>query len=160
MPTLGSPIALGHPIALGRTAEIYPWENNCILKLTRAGFPAYLADQEWRQSEAAWKLGAPAPRPVALVEVGSLRGDPSGDVANMCLWIRSALMFGSGPKGWLARQLGRRFERVFLDTYLAAHGPLEHLQDWLAILAACRMNEENRAILPHLERILALQLKT
>lgn len=52
--------ALGAPVAAGRTAEIYTWENNCVLKLIRVGFPAHLADQEWRQAEAAWKLGARA----------------------------------------------------------------------------------------------------
>jgi hypothetical protein len=65
---------LGVPIATGRTAEIYAWENGCILKLTRLGFPAYLADQEWRQATAAWELGARAPRPVKLIEVEGRRG--------------------------------------------------------------------------------------
>jgi len=64
--------SLGTPIATGRTAEIYAWENGCILKLIRPGFPAHLADQEWRNSMTAWKLGARAPRPVKLVVGGTI----------------------------------------------------------------------------------------
>ncbi len=83
----------GPPIAAGRTAEIYAWENNCILKLTRPEFPAHLADQEWRQSEQAWKLGAPAPRPVALIDVDGRRGVifQRIDGPNMVQWMQGHL---------------------------------------------------------------------
>ncbi|RPJ39164.1 MAG: hypothetical protein EHM21_15975, partial [Chloroflexi bacterium] len=230
----------------------------------RPDFPAHLADQEWQRAEAAWKLGAPAPRPMELVEVagrrgvvfqriegptmsqamqrslwrlshfarllgrlhaglhqlsapafpslhsrvrwnldrsnilsekqkaavlelldhlpdadtlchgdfhleniiltpagplvidweGSMHGSPAGDVARTCLWIRSALTFGRGFYGWLLRQLGRRFEHVYLLTYQRDRGPLDHLQEWLAILAACRMTEEHAREFPHLNRII------
>lgn len=66
--------SLGSPIASGRTAEIYAWKNDCILKLIRPGFPAGLADQEWMHALYAWKLGASAPRPVQLLEVEGRRG--------------------------------------------------------------------------------------
>jgi aminoglycoside phosphotransferase (APT) family kinase protein len=245
--------SLTSPLATGRTAEIYAWENDCILKLTRAEFPAILADQEWQQSEAAWKLGAPVPRPIALIEVdgrrgvvfqrvdgpsmsqaiqrwpwrlnhyarllarlhaglhqlsapgfpslngrvrwnlsqnnlldekrtaavlellerlpesdtlchgdfhpenvllagtgpviidweGSMHADPAADVANTCLVIRSALMIGSGPDAWLMRQVARRFEQVYLSTYWRNHGPIDHLQEWMAVHAARMMTEEH-----------------
>jgi hypothetical protein len=41
---------LGIPLAAGRTAEIYLWEEGFILKLIRPGFPAHLADQEFHQT--------------------------------------------------------------------------------------------------------------
>jgi len=256
--------SLDPPIASGRTAEIFPWQNNCVLKLTRPEFPAHLADQEWFKSEAAWKLGAPAPRPVELVEIdgrrgvvfqyisgpnmlqefertpwkldhfakllgrthaqlhqlsapafpslhdrihwslsppnlltdkqktsilglleplpdaatlchadfhplnilladngpmvidweGSLHGDPGGDVANTCLFFRTGFMTGSGLRGWLIGQIGRRFEKVYLSSYQRAHGPVYHLDEWLAIHAACQINEENRSKIPLLEQII------
>jgi uncharacterized protein (TIGR02172 family) len=261
-------IPLGTPLATGRTAEIFSWENGCILKLTRPEFPAHLADQEWRQAEAAWKLGAPAPKPMALVEVdgrrgvvfqhiegktmaqalqplplrldhyarllgrtharlhelsapgfpslhgrihwslertdllsqeqkdailglletlpdvdtlchadfhpenillsgeaplvidweGSLHGEPAGDVAVTCLWIRTALTFQGGPIGWLKRQIGRRFEQVYLSAYRQAHGPLDHLPEWLAIHAACRINPENLSVAPYLRQIVRSEI--
>jgi aminoglycoside phosphotransferase (APT) family kinase protein len=254
---------LGTPIATGRTAEIYAWENGCILKLIRPGFPAHLADQEWQHSRVAWELGAPAPRPVELIEVdgrrgvvfprldgpnlvqvlqrslwrmdslarllgglhaglhrlsapsfpslhgrmrgnlaqatmlseprkaailtlldrlpdedslchgdfhlenillthtgpviidweGSMHASPAGDVANTCLWFHIAFMGGSGANGWLLRQIGLRLERVYLVEYRRAGPPLEHLPEWMAIHAASQMNEENRAKVPELDRI-------
>ena len=255
--------SLGTPIAVGRTAEIYAWENNCILKLIRAEFPAVLADQEWQKAEAAWKMGAPAPRPVELIEVdgrrgvvfqhingptmvqgiqhalwrldhfarilgrthaklhqlsapsfpsyhervgweltrpnllseaqkisiwelsqrlpdaetlchadfhpqnilltedgpviidweGSLHGEPDGDVANTCLWIRTVFMTGSGARGWFLRQIGQRFVKVYLAAYQRDHGPVSHLNEWLAIHAACLMDEEHRASFQFYEQI-------
>lgn len=60
------------PIAAGRTAEIYAWGEDRILKLIRPGFPPYLADQEWRYSSAAWALGARAEIPYLLSIVSHL----------------------------------------------------------------------------------------
>jgi len=69
-----SPYPLDQPIAAGRTAEIYAWGEGRVLKLTRPDFPAYLADQEWRNALAAWQLGAPAPKPFELLEIDGRRG--------------------------------------------------------------------------------------
>ena len=69
-----SPYPLDQPIAAGRTAEIYAWGEGRVLKLTRPDFPAYLADQEWRNALAAWQLGAPAPKPLELLEIAGRRG--------------------------------------------------------------------------------------
>lgn len=254
---------LGTPLATGRTAEIFLWENDCILKLIRVGFPGSLADQEWEKSEAAWRLGAPAPRPVARVEVegrqgvvfqrlhgpnlvqalqrspwrldqfarilgtlqaelhrieapqfppmhelviwslrqpsllserqqaavrallarladgntlchadfhpenilltergpmvidweGSQRGDPAGDAAFTILWIRMAFLSEQGRNAWLKRKIGQRFEAVYWATYTKQHGPIAHVAEWLAIQAACRMNEENRSSVKLLESL-------
>jgi uncharacterized protein (TIGR02172 family) len=246
--------SLASPISTGRTAEIFAWDGGHILKLIRPGFPAHLADQEWQRSEAAWKLGARAPRPIELIDVdgrrgvvferlegptmtqailrppwrlghfarmlgrlhaglhslsapdfpslhnrvrwsldrstllpetrkaailhlldrlpdeitlchgdfhpeniiltgtgpmiidweGSMHSSPAGDIAGTCLWIRAALNYGSGLSGWLKRQLGRHFEQAYLSEYRRIRGPIDHLPEWLVILAACRMNEEHR----------------
>jgi len=65
---------LDRPIAAGRTAELFAWGDGRVLKLTRPGFPPYLADQEWRNALAAWQLGAPAPKPLELLEIDGRRG--------------------------------------------------------------------------------------
>lgn len=62
------------PLATGRTAEIYHWGEGRILKLVRPGFPAHLADQEWRHASIARACGAPAPQPIELLNVGGRRG--------------------------------------------------------------------------------------
>jgi len=250
-----SPFSLETPIASGRTAEIYAWGDNHILKLTRANFPSHLADQEWHNARVAWQSGAPAPEPVEIIAVagrrgvvfarvdgpnmaqcmqrsplsisayarqlaglhaelhtisapdfssqhqrvawnlerstmlseplkaavyqtlgklpdddtichgdfhpenillaelgpviidweGCMHGSPAADVAGTCLWIRSALMFGKGFRGWIVRQIGRRFERAYLAEYnRLAPGQLGHLEAWIAVLAACRLRADNR----------------
>ncbi len=254
---------LGTPIAVGRTAEIYAWENGCVLKLIRQGFPGHLADQEWEQTIAARELGAPVPCPIELIEVegrrgvvlsrvdgpnlvqvfqrspwrmpsmmrllgglhaelhrlsapcfpslrerlrrnltqasllgeprrgallslldrlpdgdtlchgdfhlenillsengpvivdweGSMHANPTGDVANTCLWCHLAFMSGSGAVGWLLRRIGPRITRIYLAEYRRTGPPIERLTDWMAIHAASQMTEENRAKYPELDRV-------
>ena len=251
----------GTPIASGRTAEIYAWGDGRVLKLTRADFPAHLADQEWENARIAWQLGARAPKPIEIIEVagrrgvvferldgqnmiqcmrhspllirryarqlgslhaelhkikapglpsrhqraawnlerstllpghlkaaiyqllaklpdedtichgdfhpeniiltergpviidweGCMHGNPAADVARTCLWIRSALTFQEGPGKWIIRQLGRLFEQAYRAEYTRlAPGQLAQLEAWIAVLAACRFQEENRRELKHL----------
>ena len=68
------PYPLDHPIAVGRTAELFAWGDGRVIKLTRPDFPPYLADQEWRNALAAWQLGVPSPKPFELLEVNGRRG--------------------------------------------------------------------------------------
>ena len=114
---------LGTPIATGRTAEIYAWENGCILKLIRPGFPAYLANQEWRQSMVVWKLGARAPRPVKLIEVDGRRGVvlPRVDGPNLVQVLQRSLWRMDS----LARLLGRlhaELHRLSAPRFPSLHG--------------------------------------
>ena len=247
--------SLGTPIAVGRTAEIYAWSDRFILKLIRPGFPAYLADQEWKYADAAWRLGARAPKPVEILDVegrrgvvfqrldgstlsrhmqrslhrlgeyarllarlhvelhslsvpsfpsqserirrnlegseylpaelkppllqlldglpeddrlchgdfhpenliltrdgpliidweSSMRGCPAADVARTCLWMRTALQFDPGLRGWLKRRLGMWLERAYRAEYeRAAPGRLDRLEEWITLQAASRLQEGNR----------------
>jgi uncharacterized protein (TIGR02172 family) len=65
---------LSSPLAVGRTAEIFAWGEGQVLKLIRPGFYMGLADQEWNNCQTAWQLGAPAPKPIELIEVNGRRG--------------------------------------------------------------------------------------
>jgi uncharacterized protein (TIGR02172 family) len=73
MPASVSP-NLETPIATGRTAEIFPWGDGKIIKLTRPDFPALLADQEWVNARIAWQAGARAPQPIEILDVAGRRG--------------------------------------------------------------------------------------
>lgn len=65
---------LSSPIAVGATAEIFAWGDDRVLKLFRSGTYPGLPDQEWANTLTAWQLGAPAPKPIELVEVNGRRG--------------------------------------------------------------------------------------
>jgi len=49
------------PIAVGRTAEIYPWDDERVIKLYRDGSSRAYVAREARVSRAAHRLGLPAP---------------------------------------------------------------------------------------------------
>jgi hypothetical protein len=84
-----------------------------------------------------------------------MHGSPVGDVANTCLWIHSALMFHKGKKGWITSQLGSGLEKVYLAAYNhAAVGKLNHLEEWIAIQAGCRLTDENAQEAEYLQAII------
>ncbi len=89
--------------------------------------------------------------PLVIDWEGSMQGSRSGDVAAICLWIRRVFLFG---KGWPYRQIGLRFERNYLSEYQRASGSLDHFEQWITILAACRMNEENASEFRYLEAMI------
>jgi uncharacterized protein (TIGR02172 family) len=62
------------PIAEGRTAEIYAWEDGCVLKLLRPGFPPHLIEQEERITSAIVQAGIAAPKIFGLIEVNGRPG--------------------------------------------------------------------------------------
>ncbi len=62
------------PIAAGRTAEIYAWEEGQILKLLRPGFPPGLIQQEEVITNAIYQAGIAAPKIYSLVEVNGRPG--------------------------------------------------------------------------------------
>ena len=157
-------------------------------ELTAPTFPSYHQRVDWEltrpkllsddQKRAIWNLSQTLPdaetlchadyhpQNILLTEAGpmiidwegSLHGDPDADVANTCLWIRYVFMAESGARGWLLRQIGRRFEKIYLATYLRIHGPVHHLNEWMAIHAACQIDEEHRTKIPLYEQIVRCTL--
>jgi aminoglycoside phosphotransferase (APT) family kinase protein len=92
--------------------------------------------------------------PVIIDWESSMRGCPAADVANTCLWIRSAFLIRRGVLGALLGLLGRHFEAAYLVEYgRFAPQPVVHLNEWLAIQAARRMRADNLHESP---RLLAL----
>ena len=81
--------------------------------------------------------------PLIIDWEGCMRGEPATDVANTCLWIRSALTFGSGFRGKILRRIGRSLERAYLTEYeKLAPGQFTHLDEWIAVLAICRLRPD------------------
>src|SRR5215207_1486675 len=73
--SLTSPsLAASTPIAQGRTAEIYSWDDRHILKLYRPWCPSDWADYEARIARAVHAAGVPSPALLEMVEVDGRRG--------------------------------------------------------------------------------------
>lgn len=62
------------PIAEGRTAEIYPWEDGQVLKLYRDWCPSDWVDYEARIARAVHASGIPSPAAEEIIEVNGRRG--------------------------------------------------------------------------------------
>lgn len=62
------------PFAVGRTAEIYDWQEGTILKLYRDWCPSNWVDYEARIAAVVNQAGLPAPRAFDIVEVNGRRG--------------------------------------------------------------------------------------
>ena len=65
---------LSAPIAQGRTAEIYHWDDEHVLKLYRDWCPPDWVDYEARTARAVHAAGIPSPEPGAIVDVDGRRG--------------------------------------------------------------------------------------
>jgi uncharacterized protein (TIGR02172 family) len=65
---------LDQPIAIGRTAEVYAWENGQVLKLYRDWCPANWVDYEARICRLVNEAGIPSPKVGDIVEIDGRRG--------------------------------------------------------------------------------------
>jgi len=65
---------LSQPIAAGRIAEIYPWDEGQVLKLFRSQFPRDWVDYEARVTTAVFTAGARGPAVLGKLEVGGRYG--------------------------------------------------------------------------------------
>jgi len=64
------------PIALGRTAEIYAWEDGWVLKLFHDWFSAESVQTEARLARAVHAAGLPVPAVGEILEIGNRLGLP------------------------------------------------------------------------------------
>jgi aminoglycoside phosphotransferase (APT) family kinase protein len=62
------------PIAQGRTAEIYPWDDGHVLKLFRDWCPPDWVEYEARIAGAVHAAGVPSPAPGEMIEMDGRRG--------------------------------------------------------------------------------------
>jgi Ser/Thr protein kinase RdoA (MazF antagonist) len=100
----------GSPLAVGRTAEIYPWGENQVLKLFRAGLPEGMAEKEAESGRIVAEARVGAPPVGDVVTVDGRRGIVYGrlDGESMLQRIKR--------RPWryaeLARKLGRLHARM------------------------------------------------
>jgi uncharacterized protein (TIGR02172 family) len=66
--------ALGAPLAQGRTAEVFAWDDDHVLKLFRPGWGVNAARHEAELARAIYDSGAPAPQVGEVVRVGDRAG--------------------------------------------------------------------------------------
>lgn len=105
------PHAHGRLIGQGRTAEIYAWGDNQVLKLYHTGWSAAWAEQEARISQMVSATGLPVPAVGGVIEVDGRHGIIFERIAGPSL----VQQFGAKP--WtLMRAL-----RAFTDLHLAMH---------------------------------------
>ena len=62
------------PIAQGRTAEIYEWNDHHVLKLYRDWWPSDWVEYEGRIARAVYDAGIPSPAAGEIIEVNGRRG--------------------------------------------------------------------------------------
>ncbi len=62
-------MSLGKPIAYGRTAEVYPWEEGRIIKLFHPTFPAQAVRYEAQLARAVHRAGLPVPAVGRVLQV-------------------------------------------------------------------------------------------
>jgi len=66
--------SLSHPIAEGRTAEVYEWDNGSVLKLYHDWCPPHWVEHEAMVAHAITTAGIPSPAAGEIVEVNHRRG--------------------------------------------------------------------------------------
>jgi len=106
----------GKLIGQGRTAEVYAWGDDRVLKLYRAGWHASWAEREAYISRAVSATGLPVPAVGGAIEVDGRQGILFGRVAG------PSMLQQFGAKPWtLVRAL-----RAFTDLHLAMHRQAVH----------------------------------
>ena len=73
----------GALIGHGRTADVYAWGEDRILKLYQPHMPAHLVEQEYRVTRAAQAAGIPAPATELLIEVDGHPGQVADEAAQV-----------------------------------------------------------------------------
>lgn len=77
---------LGQPIAFGRTAEIYAWQEGQVLKLFHSGFALEDIEQEARIAGAMHASGLPVPSVGEIVRVNGRNGLVYQRVEGESMW--------------------------------------------------------------------------
>ena len=102
---------LGSPIAYGRTAEIYPWPDNQVLKLYFDGFSRESIAREAQLAEMVYRSGLPAPAVGEMVEV-------NGRIGLIYERVAGAALFEVMPqKPWTIFRYARRMAELHVAMH-------------------------------------------
>lgn len=131
-------ISLDAPIARGRTADVYDWDERHILKLFHTWFPREDAEYEFKIARAVHASGVKSPAVEELLQLEGRNGLLYERVAGESMLV----MFQRRP--WMVFQYARIFatlhaqmhESVFDTDVPTLHGKLQYRIDHLDLLPA------------------------
>jgi len=124
----------GGLIGRGRTAEVYAWGKDQILKLYQERTPGHVVVQEYNLTRAAYAAGLPVPAAEKLVEVDGQHGIIFERL------VGPSMLKSLASQPWrvtaFARQLAELHARIHQCTLLPDHLPLQRQQIERGIQAA------------------------
>lgn len=133
---------LSQPIAYGRTAEIYAWEEGQILKLFYDWFDQENIAYEYHISRAIQKAGLPVPAvgEIIIDWIDTTLGNPLADLARTTIILSGAV--ACQIENPVEKVIIRIFHGIYLRAYfhLRSGGEGEYRR-WLPVVAAARLSE-------------------
>jgi hypothetical protein len=96
----------GKLIGEGRTAEIFEWEKDRILKLFRAGIPTKLVESEFQISLNISKLLNSTPKVYGIIETDNMKGIIYERINGL------TMMKIVGSKPWTVKKEARRLAEL------------------------------------------------
>ena len=105
---------LAAPIGLGRTAEVYAWGDNSVLKLLRPGFPDLLGELEANVAALVSRASVGAPRFIGTVRLEGRFGLIYERLAG------PSMLDGLSARPWQIDRLARRFAELHAVMHEAA----------------------------------------
>lgn len=107
---------LGKPIAYGRTAEIYAWEKNQVLKLFYDWFPSTAVEYEAQVAHAVYASGLPVPKPGQVITIAGRMGLEYERLDGLT-------MLGTFQKRpWRMRALAKQFAELHVHMHATPTG--------------------------------------
>jgi Ser/Thr protein kinase RdoA (MazF antagonist) len=135
---------LGDPIAVGRTAEVYPWRDGQVLKLFHADWPAASVALEADNAKAAHQAGLPTPAVGPVLHLNNRLGLIFERVHG------TSMLEAASARPWTFY----RYDRLLPDLHVRMHGRTlaqlpslrQRLDDWIRSGTALPAHIQARAL--------------
>ncbi len=128
---------LGHRIGIGRTAEIFEWEEGYVVKLFLKGFRRDSIEQEANIGRVISESGLPVPKVREFVEVDGRHGIVFERAGNGRTMLQEL-----GSKPWRLSTLIREFTELHLEMHRHSLPELPPLRERLAE-RICRITDSD-----------------
>jgi Ser/Thr protein kinase RdoA (MazF antagonist) len=131
-------ISLDKPVAQGRTADVYDWDEGHVLKLFHNWFPLEDIQYEWKIARAVHASGVKSPAVGDIIQVDGRNGLIYKRVAGESMLVlfrrRPWMVFQYAPI--FARLHAQMHESVFEADVPALHGKLQYRINHLDVFSA------------------------
>jgi uncharacterized protein (TIGR02172 family) len=136
----GKPVALGAPIGIGRTAEVYGWGEGQVLKLYRADMPAEWVAHEASVARIVADAGLAAPAVGELIEVDGRVGIVYERISG------PSMLDALARQPWTLGRHARQFAELHAGMHATSRPELPSARESLlrALRAAPRLPEPTR----------------